>query len=60
MLHTPPPDILRGPERADLVRAEVLADLFEATAAHCGTLAWRPHATPPCAASSSTRYGLDP
>ncbi len=26
------PDILRGPDRADLVRSEVLADLFEATA----------------------------
>jgi non-ribosomal peptide synthetase-like protein len=32
MQQTPHPDILRGPERADLVRAEVLADLFEATA----------------------------
>ena len=33
MHQTPHPDILRGPQRADLVRAEVLADLFEATAA---------------------------
>lgn len=32
MLQPPHPDILRGPERADLVRTEVLADLFEATA----------------------------
>jgi non-ribosomal peptide synthetase-like protein len=32
MQQTPHPDILRGPQRADLVRAEVLADLFEATA----------------------------
>lgn len=33
MRPTPHPDIVRGAERADLLQTEVLADLFEATAA---------------------------
>jgi non-ribosomal peptide synthetase-like protein len=33
MLPTPPPGILQGPRRPELLRHEVLADLFESTAA---------------------------